>query len=345
MSEDAHSLKSTVAIDEAAALWMARRDRELTAAEQDEYLHWLRANPRHGRAIARLESSWSALDALASWRPEHSAQPNPDLLARPAVARGRRIPWLITLPLLAAAAAVTLGIVMLMPVPNRDQSTPVARGVRVIPRPERIALVDGSVVELNDGGKIETVFTSDERRVKLLRGEAHFTVAKNPARPFVVDAGNVAVRAVGTAFGVRRESATVEVLVTEGKVQVEHPAAADGAVPATALVAGEKTVVETAMRAKPPLVVPVSEAEIEHRLAWQGVRLEFAGLPLAEVLAEFNLRNPNRLVIADGEAAKLRVGGTFRADNVDGFVRLLEASFGVSAKRQPDGSTLLRRAK
>jgi transmembrane sensor len=342
MSEKPHSFGKADEIDAAAAAWLARRDRELTPGEQDEYLHWLRQDPRHGRAIARLGKTWNALETLARWRPEHSALPNPDLLARPA--RNRRRWWQLAAPLLAAAAMVAFGIFVVKQA-TTAQEQPASRGVRVIPRPERLALIDGSVVELNDGGKIETDFTGNERRVKLVRGDAHFTVAKNATRPFVVDAGTVAVRAIGTSFEVRRGSAAVEVLVTEGKVHVERPATAGLFAPATPLIAGERAVVDTTPRAKPPLVTAVSAAEIEHSLAWQGVRLEFAGLPLAEVLAEFNLRNPNRVIIADPDTAQLRVGGTFRADNVDGFVRLLEVSFGVAAKRQPDGTTILRRAK
>ena len=73
---------------EQASVWLARRDRGLTAAEQDAYLQWLQEDVRHGAAIQRLEGAWGALDQLAEWRPAHSAQPNPDLLAVP-----RRRSW------------------------------------------------------------------------------------------------------------------------------------------------------------------------------------------------------------------------------------------------------------
>jgi transmembrane sensor len=223
--------------------------------------------------------------------------------------------------------------------------------VRVILPPERLTLADGTVVDLNHGGKIETDFTAELRRVRLVSGEAHFTVAKNPARPFVVDAGGVAVRAVGTAFGVRRGSGAVEVLVTEGKVQVERSAAPSvTAAPKvesspTPLVAGERAVVQMAAPERPPSVAAVSAQEISRALAWQGVRLEFEALPLAQVVAEFNLRNAQRLVVGDAATGRLRVGGSFRADHVEAFVRLLEASFGVVAERRADGAIELRRTK
>lgn len=66
----------------AAATWLARHDRGLTAAEQDAFLEWLRADPRHRSAWQRLDRTWSALDALAAWQTADDARPNPDLLAR-----------------------------------------------------------------------------------------------------------------------------------------------------------------------------------------------------------------------------------------------------------------------
>lgn len=231
--------------------------------------------------------------------------------------------------------------------------TPASSGtVRVIPSPERLTLEDGSVVELNHGGKLEIDFSSETRRVRLVRGEAHFTVTKNPARPFIVEANGVAVRAVGTAFNVRHSAVAVEVLVTEGQVQVERSIAVVAAsaptplAPApTALVAGERAIVDTTAPTAQLVVATVGPTEIAQALSWQGVRLEFAELPLAEVVTEFNLRNRQQLVVDDATTGRLRVGGSFRADNVDGFVRLLEASFGVSAQRRADGALVLRHQK
>jgi transmembrane sensor len=344
MAASPHDYSEPDRIAQAAAAWLARRDRELSPAEQDEYLQWLRQDPRHGQAIAHLQNNWRALDALARWRPAHSAHPNPDLLARPG--RHPLLRWRNAGLALTAAAAVAGGMLFFAARPVRDEETPPARAMRVIPGPERLTLADGSVVELDRDGRIETDFTPAERRVRLVRGVAHFTVAKNPARPFIVDAGAVAVRAVGTVFEVRRAATAVEVLVTEGKVRVERPTPAGtvGA-PPTSLVAGERAVVDTTAHAGAPVVTAVSAAEIERALAWQGVRLEFPALPLAEVVPEFNLRNTTKILIGDQETAGLRIGGTVRADNVEGFVRLLQMSFGVTAEYRPDGTVVLRHAR
>ena len=56
--------------------------------------------------------------------------------------------------------------------------------------------------------------------MQLVRGEAHFVVAADASRPFVVSAGAVSVRAVGTEFVVRYSAREIGVLVTEGRVAV-----------------------------------------------------------------------------------------------------------------------------
>jgi transmembrane sensor len=85
-----------------------------------------------------------------------------------------------------------------------------------------VTLPDGSVLQLNTDSVVETAYSPTERRVRLKKGEAFFSVAKNPQRPFWVDVGAVSVRAVGTAFNVRFRPEAVEVLVKEGKVSVNQ---------------------------------------------------------------------------------------------------------------------------
>ena len=318
-------------IQEAASVWLARRDRGLSAAEQDAYLEWLYASPRHGRAIVQLERVWTTLNKLEQWRPAHSAIPNPDLLAP---RRHSRLYWLSTA--LAAAAAIALAAYIWLPA--RAGSPVPLRTAVIHPGPERLTLEDGSVVELNTGAKVDVHFTPAERRVQLVHGEAHFTVAKNAARPFFVDTGRVSVRAVGTAFSVSLAATEVAVLVTEGKVQVLNQAErntqspAQPAQPPTYLTAGQQAVIPLGVDAtSAPTVQEVTPAQIERALAWQGIRLGFVEMPLADVVAEFNRYNRRKLIVADEATGAILVDGNFRADNVDAFIRLLDSSFDVTA--------------
>jgi transmembrane sensor len=322
-----------VAIDDAAAAWVARRDRGLTPAEQDEFLQWLGADPRHGERLARHQRGWGELARISLWRPEHAAEPNPDLLAPPAPIRHapRRPAWILPFTF-AAAAALAVGIFVLR------QPAPRAAVAAEEPAYRQQTLDDGSLVELNRGARIAVMFSSAERRVRLERGEALFTVTKNQARPFVVEAAGVTVRAVGTAFNVRLGAGEVDVLVTEGQVQLDRPAAP---LPMLSLLdAGQRVAVPFV--GAPAAVAAITREEIDRALAWQPRLLEFASTPLIDVAAEFNRRNRMQLVVADETLRALPIGASFRSDNLEGFVRLLEASFGVKAERTAETITLRR---
>ncbi len=327
-----------------AADWVARRDRGLTAAEQDEYLQWLHEDAQRGPMVARHEATLRRMKGLAQWQPILSQETNPDLFA-PRRHRIRR-----ALPVLAAAA-VAVGIFFLRPSPP----VPIARETlsnHYLRVNDRQALADGSIVELRDGSHIEVNFTAAERRVRLTGGEAHFTVAKNPHRPFIVEAGGVAVRAIGTAFNVRLDAATVEVLVTEGRVHVDSDLPANATSPAitvTPMVVGasQRTVVPLSAAAAAVAkvaIVSVTPAQVREVLAWQAPRLQFHETPLGEAVAEFNRHNLHHLVIGDPELGAIPIGGTFRVDNVDGFVRLLEVTLGIHGESRSANETVLQRA-
>src|SRR6202034_3836256 len=85
-----------------------------------------------------------------------------------------------------------------------------------------VTLADGSIVSLNTNTIVETDLSRKLRQIYLRKGEAHFQVAHDRSRPFLVHAGDAVVRAVGTEFEVRlREDKHVEVLVNEGRVEVQ----------------------------------------------------------------------------------------------------------------------------
>ena len=210
---------------------------------------------------------------------------------------------------------------------------------------ERRVLEDDSVIELNRGAKIAVHYLPDERRVRLVQGEASFTVAKNYDRPFIVRAGGVEVRAVGTAFNVRLDAKSVEVLVTEGKVRVNDAVRGDSLLAASVpgetpvLSAGQRVTVEAAPIA-PVAAAAVTPGEVERLLAWKPVLFDFNSQPLGEVVAQFNRRNHTQLGLADPALADLPIVASFRSDNVEGFVRLLEVTSGVRIERSGDTITL-----
>ena len=211
------------------------------------------------------------------------------------------------------------------------------RGRTIVSEPSRQTLPDGSVVELRDGADISVDFSGPLRRVTLARGEAHFTVVKDRARPFVVTAASVSVRAVGTAFAVQMNAATVEVLVTEGRVAVDPAAAPDA--PPLALVDAGYLAVATSTNAQ---VTAIAGAQMTDRLAWRVPRVEFSATPLSEAVLLLNRYSTVRLSLADDSLAALRISGLVRADNADALVRLLVANYEVTAVPQGEHEIVLR---
>jgi transmembrane sensor len=159
-----------------------------------------------------------------------------------------------------------------------------------------------------------------------------------------VNAGGVDVRAVGTVFNVRLDRAAVEVVVSEGRVKVDPPAGAP-AQDLPVLVMGQSAVVSLVAAGAPPEIATLSPAEIDTRLAWQPRLLDFTNVALAEIVADFNRRNPVQLVVADPALASVRLSAAFRSDNVEGFVRLMESDFGMKADWRGEREIVLRRAK
>lgn len=328
------SAESHKRIDAAAGDWLARRDSgNWTDEDQARFDRWLNESTLHRVAYLRIEQVWersARLQTLGAGRVPGEIPP---------VGRWARAPfagddmaetasgwplWLHRLPrarVLAAAAVilVVLGIGFGLWPPQSSYRTAVG-GLASVP------MSDGSKVTLNTDSQIRVDVTRHERRVDLERGEAFFEVARDAARPFVVHAGNKTVVAVGTKFSVRREGDVLQVVVTEGKVRIES-----SGVP-QAVVAG------TVARASDAGVLLKKEdlAEAEESLSWRTGTLVFREMTLAEAVAEFNRYNTRKIVIEDSAVGSLEVAGSFRADNVDAFVRLLAQGYPLRVEEWDD---------
>ncbi len=220
--------------------------------------------------------------------------------------------------------------------------------------PQQLALRDGSTVYLDAHSALRVDFSGHDRRVRLEAGQAHFEVAHDAAHPFIATAGDVAVRAIGTAFSVRLASAAVEVLVEEGRVEVAPaaPPSAHATVPAAPppqLTAGERAVVARADAAvavtAPPRIEKVEAPELREALAWHRRTVVLSDVPLAEVIARFNRRNAIQLVLADEDLRDRRVGGVLALDQVEAFVALLERGGDIVADRRGAEEIVLRRRR
>ncbi len=316
---------TSAAIDVAAAGWAARADRGPLSPEDQKALEaWAAADPRRAGAYARA----LAVSAHAD-RARGLGEAFAPALHPVAVAAGRRR-WLAAGGALAAATIVGVA----------GYESLSLRG-RVVTRKgdiRRAPLADGSAVTLNTDTAIRSAFSGEMRRVDLLRGEALFDVAKDPARPFVVVAGEVRVRAVGTSFTVRtHDDGQIDVLVREGVVEVWR---GKGGAPLR-LAAQMATRVEAS---GPLRAVQVAASTVENATAWRQGQIDLDGLTLGEAAAEFARYSDRRIIVDDPAVARLKMTGLFSASDPEGFARAAALSLGLVAKPQADGVSLERAA-
>jgi len=325
-------------IDEEAAVWVWRLD----SAPDDQSIRaqfdgWLVADPRHRRAYEQLAGAWQQLDRLVG----AGAPP----LAPAAAATRRPKAWWRWM---ASAAAVLLlagaAVAIFLP-ERRSQTGTVATAVGLR---QRVELADGSVVLLNTNSIVAYDLQRGERDLYLRKGEAHFQVAHDRSRPFLVHAGDAIVRAVGTQFDVHVLAGNhVDVLVDEGRVEVvPEPAPAATASPgahplarpqARTLSAGQQLSSGEAGFT----VVSVTPLRADHQLAWREGAVMFDGEPLSEAVAEISRYTDARLVITDQRVAAMRFGGRFRTDDLNGFLAALQAALPINVRTDASGTVYI----
>ena len=320
------------AIEAAAAAWVARSDAgERWTPEQERALRaWLEESTAHRVAWVRMQATLDRAKAVGPLIAQRRARPDaapdatvavpaaaaPVTAARTAGSRRRVIAgWA-----LAAGIALGVGLTLLTQFQaHRGDQYATEVGAR-----ESVTLSDGSQVTLNTHTRGRAVVNAEERRFWLDEGEAYFEVAHDPLRPFVVLAGRDRVTVLGTKFSVRHEDGRTEVTVVEGRVKFER--ATPGSGPAVPVVmTRNESAVATAGNV---LVLDRTEQQVRDELGWREGRLSFDGATLGEVAAEFNRYNQRQLVV-EGDAASIRLGGTFDAHNLEGFARLVHDSFGL----------------
>jgi transmembrane sensor len=316
-------LKTQTQIDNEAAIWTWRLDAgPLATAEQDQFDAWLREDYRHRRALEELRRTWSRLDRLAE-RPPDAKQAALAPPERQRIFVGRKRHWGA-----AAAAMLIVALGTALWITRRPGMQVMSTAVG---QHRRVALADGSQLTLNTDTLLAVELTPQRRDIYLRRGEAHFDVVYDPARPFYVHAGDTVIRDVGTQFEVRLHAdRDIDVLVDEGQVEVRGPVTADWV---RALNAGEQLFI-----AGPRLkVMSVSPRQVADELAWREGALVFDGEPLSQALAEVGRYTRTRIVLAGPKVASLPISGRFRTDVVEGFFRALQAALPVQVSQTQPG--------
>ena len=280
-----------------AAAWLARlRSEERRRADDAGFRAWLAEDARHAQAFERVTSAWEASGAQALVRDARPAAMRP--VRRRALAIGATA-------VLALIAAMGLGIL------HGVSTDSYATGAG---EQRRIALSDGSHVILDTQTRIRVTLGEERRSVELLQGRAHFEVATDALRPFLVRAGDRQVIAVGTAFDVSRQGDRVSVVLLEGRIEVQGASVTAQPIARLASPGARITF-------RPVGTIVQDHPDLAEVTAWQNGREVFDDQPLASAVAEMNRSTRRPIVIADEALASRRISGVYSTGDPEAFAR------------------------
>jgi transmembrane sensor len=306
-----------LSIREHAAEWFLRlHAHDLNVAERFAYLQWLKASPVHIGETLQMCVLYSVLYPMKKqlfFTNEDEISNVIELAMREdAVAPPTRTRSSWRIRTLTVAVAIGLMLVVgAFATRGWLESTIETQASEW----RSLTLNDGSFVSVGPRTELRDRFGQQQRLLSLSRGEAVFQVAKDPERPFIVEAGLAVVRATGTRFAVSRREGDVTVTVEEGTVLVSDGAGRSGAV---TLTAAKQLKVSGAW---PPAVQQVDAAR---ELAWSNRRLVFEDDTVAAAAEEFNRRNRVQIVVDPAFAAE-QVRGVFQADDPASFAEVIAA--------------------
>lgn len=329
---------------EAAEWWIEMQAAEMPLERRVAFVGWLRDSPLHVSEMLQVVEVHDGLAHFKRWADISTAGSEQDdtldrVVEFSAVAKSaapvnqpatrehkhglRRGSFLAGM---AASALIVLAVSVWFSLSGQVIET--ERGER-----REVALADGSVVQVDPQTRMRVKLLDSSRRLVVLEhGRALFRVAKDPERPFLVDANGTVARAVGTSFAVETRMQDVIVTVAEGKVavSVSPPPGAGTTEPelAAMLIADQQLTVGGAAAS-----ASVRKVDSQRELAWASGRLVFEHTPLPRVLEEFNRYNRVQMRVEDTELAQRRISGSFNASDPDSFLAFMRTVANVEVTR------------
>jgi ferric-dicitrate binding protein FerR (iron transport regulator) len=191
-------------------------------------------------------------------------------------------------------------------------------------------LSDGSIVTLNKNTRLSypASFKTKTRTVKL-KGEAFFKVTPDKTKPFIVDAGNVDITVVGTAFNVKNYDSTTQVIVESGIVQVSS---GDQTIQ---LHKGEKVFIKHNGAAFERSVVKDSLYNY-----YRTRQIICNNTPLPDVIATINQAYNTHIVLGDDVLQQLRLSTTFKEESLETVINIIQQTFNLRVTQQGDSTVL-----
>ncbi len=334
------TLPSIESIEEEAASWITVLGREIVSdAEMAELKLWIKKSERHRNVLNDLTGLWDDLSILKEL--EDIAESVKIIPEQQSLFKQHRF-------YIAFAASIFIcliisGSLYWQHLMNFNQQ---GQFITVVGEQRIVILSDGSTVHINTNSQLEVDFSRDKRVIRLLKGEAYFTVAKNKRRPFFVYAGDGLVQAIGTAFNVRLKLLDeLEITVEEGLVTlaslVEKKPIKSKNIDLTsdirpktetfltALSAGQSTTFGRTVEK----IKLIKASELNRKLAWRQGVLAYSNETLLKVIDDISRYTNIKIEISDPSLRTLPIAGYFRVGEVEALFDSLEITFGLDVER------------
>lgn len=292
---------------EEAAKWFFRQDgNTLSLSEQISFQSWLAESEENRVAYAEISGTWYELSQI----------PHPDIMF---VSKPSQNWWPKSMAAVLACVFLLVAGAWYTDIAIRIS----ADGYTAIGELQTMQLPDGSIAEMNSGSAIALNYTSNERRIRLLKGEAVFTVSTDPHRPFIVEAKGGEAVALGTVYGVRDDNNGATVTVIESHVAIS--ASAHG----QPIELGQ----DQRISYRDGKLTSIQSVDAETETAWRRHKLIFVDKPLGEVVDELNRYHKGMIRIIDGSIRSRRVSGVFETTDIIKVIDALKNSFSLNDTR------------
>jgi transmembrane sensor len=309
------------AAEREASQWFTRlQTRLISTSTLEEFRLW-RSVPAHDEAYRRVEAMWSAAGTLQQDPAIDTAIASALNRRRLSVRRHTSATW---------AAGIAAGLALMVGTwiwhEGRGQFTTEIGEQRLV------QLADGSSVRLDTASSMKVRFDGDRRLIDLESGQALFTVAHDPTRPFIVRSGKAEVTAIGTVFDVRRQGDGALVTLVQGVVDVARSGRPVGET--RRLTVGDQARIASTGPAVVAVDPVVATSWVEGRLVFKGARLD-------QAVAEVNRYLVAPITLDASVTDTTRVNGVFKTGDREAFVAAVSDMFGLKVEVQSDGGVRL----
>lgn len=373
MTDKIKGFTNTTMINQEAAQWLVVIEDTPTLSKQQiaELNAWVATSDVHKQCLKQMAQSWGEMDLLASvMLPQEIHKPSTLSL----IGAKLFFPFLALHVFILASIkhkhywgrtalsmtflGVVIGWSFINYSPPETNANYLVLKTQMGEKKQHV-MPDGTILWLNSSSQIEVTYKDTSRNINLVYGEAHFDVAKDPNRPFEVYADKRLVRAIGTAFSVHKVDGKIEVLVSEGTVELaliedmltvipdqDKPISIATHAPSSIQPYKPKPVkrVLGKLTAGQRISIPIESnemgdidhldvSEVTRFLSWKEGKLVFAGESLEEVIKEITRHTPIKIDVIDPELKSMRIGGQFKIGETDTLFYVLESGFGISTNR------------